>query len=100
MLEQLVIKPLSLLLIEKAFDEMRVYEGKPSITTVLKILKDSDEFERFKQFDIAGFKQMMQSKAAQGNLLHTAIHDTYKSGKYKSPACPHSKAWMKFYVKE
>ena len=79
---------------------MRVYEGKPSITTVLKILKDSDEFERFKQFDIAGFKQMMQSKAAQGNLLHTAIHDTYKSGKYKSPACPHSKAWMKFYVKE
>jgi len=98
--EQIQIKPLALLLAEQVFKDMRMYDGVPSVTTVLKILKDSDEFERFKQVDFDRYKAMLKAKALLGTALHECIHETYLSGKYKSPATPHSTAWMKFYTKE
>jgi hypothetical protein len=63
MLEKILFKPLSLLLAEQAFKDMRMYDGKPSVTTVLKILKDSDEFEKFKAADMNRYKAMLKVKA-------------------------------------
>jgi len=63
MLERIQFKPLSLLLAEQAFKDMRMYEGKPSVTTVLKILRDSEEFEKFKAVDMDRYKAMLKSKA-------------------------------------
>jgi hypothetical protein len=50
-MDELVVKPMPLILKEKIFENIRLYDGKPSVTSVLKILKDDDAFERFKAQD-------------------------------------------------
>ena len=55
-------KPFSLVLKEEIFDHIRWYDGKPSVTSVLKLVKDSDAFEDFKKHDMAGFEEMLKRK--------------------------------------
>ncbi len=100
MLEEIVIKPISLVLKEKLFDNIRTYDGKPSVTTVLKVLRDSPEFERFKEFDMEKYLAMMKAKALLGTRLHACIHDCYKERKFKTIPTDHAGAWMKFYCRE
>ena len=98
--EQIEIKPISLVMKEKIFDKIRLYEGKPSVTTVLKVLRDSPEFEKFKEFDMDRYIKMLKAKALQGTMLHECIHDSYLQRKFKSSMSDHGEARMKFYVKE
>lgn len=100
MIESLEFKPISLALREKLFDNIRLYDGKPSVTTVLKVLRDSPEFEKFKEFDMDRYNTMLKAKALLGTRLHEVIHETYLTGKFKTIMTDHSQAWMKFYVRE
>ena len=100
-MSELLFKPYSLILEENIFDSIRLYDDdKPSVTSVLKILKDSDSFEMFKKNDMDRYKSMLQAKADLWTQLHKAIELTYSNKKFHSTSTNHSNAWIKFYTKE
>ena len=94
------LKSYSLIMKEDIFNSIRLYWDKPSVTSVLKILKDSDSFEQFKQSDLKWFKDMLKRKWEAGTKLHKCIEDTYSKWRLVIPDTEHKDAWIKFYTKE
>jgi hypothetical protein len=99
-MDEIILKPINLILKEKIFEKVRLYDGKPSVTSVLRILKDSDAFERYKAFNLESYEAMLQKKADVGTLIHELIAETYRTGTFKSLPSKHHGAWLKFYTKE
>ena len=91
---------MALILKEKLFEKIRLYDGRPSVTSVLKVLKDDDAFERFKEQDYEWRERMLKAKGETGTKLHETIAKSYKDKKFYSCPTAHGPAWMKFYTKE
>lgn len=99
-MDEIIIKPMSLIIKEKIFESIRFYDNRPSVTSVLKILKDDDTFEKFKAGDFAARERMIKAKGEIGSKLHEVIAKSYQNKKFYPCYTVHWQAWMKFYIKE
>jgi len=88
------------LLEEKAFESLRLYAGKPSVTTALKVLWDSEALELLKKHDLGKFQRMLNEKAKRWTALHHAIELTYSTWRFNSTIDKVASAWLKFYTRE
>lgn len=96
----LSIKPMATILKEKIFENARFYNGKPSVTTVLKIINDPG-MEKIKLMKGEEARdKLMEYKAWLWTILHKAIEKTYQTKKFVSTSTPHWKAWLTFYTRE
>ena len=97
-----MFKPLTEAL--KEFDKIKFYDtphGKvPSVTSILKILKDPQALVQFKKYNRDEFERMLEHKAKQWWMLHKAIEDTYKNWYIKVYNSAHFVSFFKFYNKE
>lgn len=99
-MDEVILKPISLIIKEKIFDGIRLYDGRPSVTSVLKILKDSEQFEKFKEFNLEAYQEMLNGKAALGTHLHSIIAQSYTVKKYIPVVTCHGASWLMFYTRE
>jgi|GEM_PF-6638208 len=81
-MDEVILKPISLIIKERLFDGIRLYDGRPSVTSVLKVLKDSEQFEKFKSFNLDAYHDMLNGKAALGTHLHSIVAQSYSAKKY------------------
>lgn len=97
---QFKIKKLPQLLQERTFENIRLYDGKPSVTSVLKILEDSEAMKSFKAFNINEFNAMMKKAADRWTKLHSIIEQSFINNRFIGSTWPIASARMRFYTKE
>ena len=104
-MDKLTLKPLAELISDKTFESaidraVTMYNGKPSVTTILKLLPDSKSFKAFKAFSKHRFDSMMKAAGERGTLMHEHIETSYLKGKFQAPPIPRADSWLDFYTNE
>lgn len=99
-MDEVILKPISLIIKERLFDGIRLYDGRPSVTSVLKVLKDSEQFEKFKSFNLDAYHDMLNDKAALGTHLHSIVAQSYSAKKYIPVITCHGWSRLMFYTRE
>lgn len=101
-LEDIVLeyKSMPQLLNDNTFESIRLYDDKPSVTSVLKILKDPDTLAEYRAANPEAFEEMMERKAAAGTKLHDTIERSYRDKKFYYLNTEHAQAWLRFRTSE
>ena len=82
---------------KKEFNSIRYYNWIPSVTSILKVIKDPEALKQFKQYNQESFDKMMKEKAALGTKLHQEIETVYRDKKLMKLSGFHQRSFLKFY---
>lgn len=99
------LKPLAEIIKDKVFESAidranTMYNGRPSVTTILKLLPDSKSFKQFKAFNKSKFDSMMKAAGERGTLMHEHIETSYIKGSFQAPPIPWASSRLEFYTTE